>query len=238
MKKRNKRKKSLTTKNTQKLNQLNVLPYECYRNEQDLWFDGMSDRISTDIKYHWKTFGVTRLNNTSTNSGEKFPHSIKYQTEMFEKYGTKNKFYHLTSPLNSIKILSEGLKGCGVKKNTSMGNSGEIYLIESDSEVIWNYVGYSQLGCGVNGLPMVVLEIDSEGINGEMFSENCNDYPSPLHTMVEQNLIEPKWIKKVFEFKTSLRKFYEDRMDLHHLKLEYLLNHYPNSTNNTYKMVG
>ena len=32
MKKRNKRKKNLTTKNTQKLNQINVLPYDCYRN--------------------------------------------------------------------------------------------------------------------------------------------------------------------------------------------------------------
>ena len=28
----------------------------------------------------------------------------------------------------------------------------------------------------------------------------------------------------VFEFKTSRSKFYEDRMDLHHLKLEYLQN--------------
>jgi hypothetical protein len=109
-----------------------------------------------------------------------------------------------------------------------MGNSGEIYLVESDSEIIWNYIGYSQLGMGVNGMPMVVLEIEKDGLYGNLFSENCNDFPSPLHTMVKQNSIAPKWIKKAFEFKTSRLKFYEERSELGELKMEYLMNHYPN----------
>lgn len=238
MKKSKKRKQFMTTKNTHKLKHLNVLNCDYVRNEEELYWDKKCDEISSEVKYNWENFGVTFLNYTTSDCGEKLPHDIKYQTEMFKKYGSKNKFYHLTSPLNSLKILSEGLKGCGVNKNTSMGNSGEIYLIESNSEVIWNYLGYSQLGIGVNGLPMVVLEIDSEGIIGELFSENCNDYPSPLHTMIKQRCIEPKWIKKVFEFKTSRKKYYENKLELHDLKLEYLLNHYPNSSKNIYKMAG
>ena len=238
MKKSKKRKQFMTTKNTHKLKHLNVLNCDYVRNKEELYWDKKSDDISSEVKYNWENFGVTFLNYTTNDCGEKLPHNIKYQTEMFKKYGSKNKFYHLTSPLNSLKILSEGLKGCGVIKNTSMGNSGEIYLIESNSEVIWNFVGYNQLGIGVNGLQMVVLEIDSEGIIGDMFSENCGDYPSPLHTMVKQNLIESKWIKKVSEFKTSRKKYYENKMDLHDLKLEYIINHYPNSCENIYKMAG
>lgn len=238
MKKSKKRKQFMTTKNTHKQKHLNVLNCAYVRNEEELYWDKKSDDISSEVKYNWEKFGVTFLNYTTNDCGEKLPHNIKYQTEMFKKYGSKNKFYHLTSPLNSLKILSEGLKGCGVNKNTSMGNSGEIYLIESNSEVIWNFVGYNQLGIGVNGLQMVVLEIDSKGIIGDMFSENCGDYPSPLHTMVKQDIIESKWIKKVFEFKTSRKKYYENKMDLHDLKLEYILNHYPNSIENIYKMAG
>ena len=177
------RKKYLTTKNTiqRKVNQ--IIPYDIYRNDSDRELDGFSDMYSSEFRKNWKTYGVIRLNSQTSESGEKLPHSIKYKTQMFKNYGSKNKFYHITSPLNSIKILSEGLRGCDVRKNTSMGNSGEIYLVESNSEKIWNYIGYSQLGFGINGLPMVVLEVDNCGINGEMFSENCNDYPSPLHTM-------------------------------------------------------
>lgn len=228
----------MTTKNTHKQKHLKVLNYDYVRNEEEIYYDNKCDKISSEVKYNWKTFGVTFLNYTTNDCGEKFPHNIKYQTKMFKKYGSKNKFYHITSPLNSLKILSEGLKGSGVRKNTTMGNDGEIYLIESNNEMIWNYVGYSQLGIGVNGLEMVVLEIDSEGIIGEMFSENCNDYPSPLHTMIKQKCIEPKWIKKVFEFKTSRKKYYENKLELHDLKLEYILNHYPNRNENIYKMAG
>lgn len=231
MAKNKKRKKGLTTKNTTKVNKKNTYNYDIYRTDSDRELDNYSDMRSSEFRYNWKTYGVYRLNNSTTDNGEKFPHNIKYGTEMFKKYGSKNTFFHITSPLNASKILSEGLKGSGIRKNTSMGNSGEIYLIESNSEKIWNYVGYSQLGFGINGLPMVVLEIDKNGINGEMYSENCGDFPSPLHTMVKQNVIEPKWIKKVLEFKTSRLRFYEDRAELGELKMEYFLNHYPNLNN-------
>jgi len=222
------RKKNQTTKNTIK-KQVNQTPiYDVYRNQQDRDLDMFSDIYSSEFRYNWENFGVVRLDLNTNGNGEKLPHSIKYDSEMFKKYGSKNRFFHITSPLNASKILSEGLKGSGIRKNTCMGNSGEIYLVESDSEMIWNYIGYSQLVMGVNGMPMVVLEIEKDGLDGNLFSENCNDFPSPLHTMVKQNLIAPKWIKKVFEFKTSRLKFYENRSELGELKMEYLMNHYPN----------
>ena len=36
----------------------------------------------------------------------------------------------------------------------------------------------------------------------------------------------------------NLKKYYENKMDLHDLKLEYILNHYPNRNENIYKMAG
>jgi hypothetical protein len=225
---KNKKKKNLTTKNTFKKSVNNIPQYDIYRTDFDREMDSFSDMISSEVRNNWKNYGVVKLNSETKSNGEKFEHSLKYKTKMFEIYGNKDKFFHITSPLNAESILSDGLKGIGVRKNTTMGNKGEIYLVESNSEIIWNYIGFSQLGIGVNGLSMVVLEIDKNGINGELFSENCNDYPSPLHTMVKQNLIEPKWIKKVFEFKTSRLKFYENRSELGELKMEYLMNHYHN----------
>ncbi len=223
------KRKHLTTKNTSKRKDLRVPEYDKYRCDFDRELDNFSDFYSAQIRHNWKTIGVIGLSSKIKSSGEKFPHSLKYFSEMFKKYGSRGRFFHLTSPLNASKILNVGLKGEGVRKNTSMGCVGEIYLVESDSEKIWNYIGISQLGMGLNGLPFDVLEIDVNGIYGEMFSENCNDYPSPLHTMVKQNIIEAKWIKKVSEFKTSRIKYYEDRSELGNLKLEYLQNHYPHS---------
>jgi hypothetical protein len=72
--------------------------------------DMFSDIYSSEFRHNWKNFGVVRLDLNTNGNGEKLPHSIKYDSEMFKKYGSKNRFFHITSPLNASKILSEGLK--------------------------------------------------------------------------------------------------------------------------------
>jgi len=47
------------------------------------------------------------------------------------------------------------------------------------------------------------------------------------------------WVNNNREKVTVIRKkYYENKMDLHDLKLEYILNHYPNRNENIYKMAG
>ena len=224
-----------TTKNTNPKKSIKISSYEHLISDYDKKLDTFGDILSPIIRYNWKNYGVVQLDNSTKSVGERFSHDIKYKTEMFRKYGSKDRFFHITSPLNSEKILLEGLKGIGVRKNTCMGKEGEIFLVESDNEIIWNYIGYGQLCVGINNLPFVVLEIDKKGLNGKLFSENCNDFPSPLHTVVEQDVIEPQWIKKISELKTSRQKFYESKEDLKNLKQEYFNNHYTKGVFGSFK---
>ncbi len=198
---------------------------EDLRNDEVM--DRLADSIREEQKWCWDNFGVTKLNiNTDKeahNHKQFFPHEIKYKTKMFETFGSKDKFFHLTSPLNADRILKEGLKGCNVRKNTVLSNKDEIYLVESDSPKIWNYVGYNQLTTGQDGFDIVVLEINKEGIEGEMFAEECAEYPSPLHTMVKQSIIHPKWIRKICMFKTSRKMYQETSPILGQLKVDFYL---------------
>lgn len=187
---------------------------------QDKMFDSFSDKMEKVVKKNWNNYGVPFLNQNDGNSDFHFQleNDIKYNSEMFDKYGSKGKYYHLTSPKNYKRIVKEGIKSKNVNRMSSMGTSDRIWSIESDSPLIWNQIGYSQLGVGVKNLQIVVLEIDSKGIKSEITSEEINEFTSPLHSVINQSHIEPKHIKPIGYFNTSREHFYSMRNELGELK--------------------
>lgn len=74
------------------------------------------------------------------------------------------------------------------------------------------------MGFGVKDIKMVVLEIDSKGINGEVTSEEINEFTSPLHSVINQSHIDSKFIKPIGYFKSSRKHFYLLRDELGKLK--------------------
>jgi len=216
-----------------------IIPsYDIYRNDDDRYLDNLLDMNSKSFRKNWEKYGVTTLNNekvflksyqTDQIGNEKLPLNIKYESKIFVKYGSRNKLFHLTSPLNSKNILRNGLKSYkkgDINKQTTLGGIGEIYLVESENFIVWNQLGFSQIGMSIDGLEIDVLEIDIKGINGNMYSENVPEYISPLHTVVVQDKIESRWIKKVGSFKTNRSLFYENRNEFGLLKKDFLLNQY------------
>lgn len=187
---------------------------------EDKLLDSFSDKTEKLVKNNWVNYGVPFLNNGSKEENLHFPldNDIKYNSEMFKTFGSKGKFYHLTSPKNYHKIMNEGIRSKDVNRMTSMGNSKKIWTVESDSFLIWNQIGYSQLGMGIKNLPIVVLEIDPIGITGEITSEEINEFTSPLHSVINQTEINPKYIKPIGYFNTSRVHFYSLRNQLGELK--------------------
>ena len=203
-----------------------------YHSEKVEIFDLMSDKMEVLVKRNWERYGVPFLNQNDRNIDlhESLDNDIKYNSDTFQKYGSKGKFYHLTSSKNYQKIMKEGIKSKDVNRMTSMGTSEKIWVIESDSPLIWNQIGYSQLGFGVKDIKMVVLEIDSKGINGEVTSEEINEFTSPLHSVINQSHIDSKFIKPIGYFKSSRKHFYLLRDELGKLKSTLY--------KNQFKMVG
>lgn len=187
---------------------------------EDKMFDSFSDKMEKVVKLNWEKYGVPFLNQNDGNSDchVQLENEIKYNSEMFEKFGSKGKYYHLTSPKNYRRIIKEGIRSKDVNRMSSMGTSDRIWSIESDSPLIWNQIGYSQLGIGVKNLQIVVLEIDSKGIKGEITSEEINEFTSPLHSVINQTHIEPKYIKPIGYFNSSREHFYSMRNELGELK--------------------
>lgn len=190
------------------------------RSPMDIILDKMSDSKEDILKGNWNRYGVPllNLNTKDIDIHNKLDNELKYSSQTFTKYGNKGSFYHLTSPKNYHKIMKEGLKSEGVKRMTSMGTSDRIWTIESDSPLIWNQVGYSQLGVGLNNLPIVVLKIEKEGILGKTSSEEIGEFTSPLHTVIHQRFIDKKFIKPIGYFLTSRSHYYGLREELGFLK--------------------
>jgi hypothetical protein len=186
----------------------------------DKMYDSFSNSMGVTVKQNWKKHGVPlfNLNKKNIDSHTPLENDIKYNSDIFQKYGSRGKFYHLTSPKNYQKIIKEGLKSTGVNRMTSMGTSNKIWTIESDSPLVWNQIGYSQLGVGVPDLKMVVLEIDPKGINGKITSEDLNEFTSPLHSVIHQTHIEPKFIHPIGYFNSSRNHFYTVREEFGKLK--------------------
>ena len=212
-----------------KLDSKDLKPY--HLNKID-GFDLMSDKMEVLVKQNWERYGVPFLNHNNENIDlhESLENDIKYDSDIFQKYGRKGKFYHVTSPKNYQEIMKEGIKSKDVNRMTSMGTSGKIWTIESDSPLIWNQIGYSQLGFKVKDIKMVVLEIDSEGIYGEITSEEVNEFTSPLHSVINQSHIDSKFIKPIGYFKSSRKHFYLLKDELGKLKSTLY--------ENQFKMVG
>lgn len=189
-------------------------------NDNDEFMEKFSNSISSMVRDNWVRLGVSLeyINDDRKSEYIELDNEVKYNSETFRRFGTRGKYYHLTSPKNYRNIMKNGLKSVNVKRMSSMGSSGTIWTIESDSPLIWNQVGFSQLGIGVEKLPMVVLEIDNNGIAGVISSEEINEFTSPLHTLIHQDIIEVKFIKPIGYFLTSKQHFYGLRGELGELK--------------------
>jgi hypothetical protein len=185
----------------------------------DYMMDMMSDSRELSVISNWNRYGVPLLNhNNGTDIHSEIENELKYSSETFLKYGNNGSFYHLTSPKNYSKIMKDGLKSEGVKRMTSMGTTDRIWTIESDSPLIWNQIGYNQLGLGVKNLPIVVLKIDNQGITGRTSSEEIGEFTSPLHTVIHQSFIDKKFITPIGYFLSSRTHFYGIREELGILK--------------------
>lgn len=190
--------------------------------KSDKQLDKQSDDISYLVKSNWSNYGVALFHDQRLKGFTKLSYEQRLSSKMFLEYGNSERFFHITSPLNWSKIQNEGLKHNRVNHNSFLGQNGYIYVIQSSNKDVWNYIGYNQLGVGVVGLNMVVVEIMKGGITGKLFSEEGGEYTTPLHTVNEQDVIEPKYLKKVYEFTTNRTDFYKFRPTLKRLKDEFI----------------
>jgi hypothetical protein len=67
---------------------------------------------------------------------------------------------------------------------------------------------------GLKEAEAVVLEIDPEGITGEIHGEFGADQTAPLHTVIKQDHIHSKFIKKVGVVVSDRKAYYDFRMEL------------------------
>lgn len=234
-----------TTKNQQIKETIKIddsYPMNPNRNQMELMMDIQSDLISQEVTKNWNSRGnpFSYFNGENGKQFEEIENLKKYDSKMFKEFGTKNEFYHLTSPKNWYKIKKYGFKSIGVNRTSSMGYDGKIWVVESSKTEIWNYVGYNQLTIGVENLPIVVVKINQKGITGRISSEDGNDFPTLLHSVIHQNEIEPKYLEKVGVFYTNRELYYNLKPTLSKLKNDFYTNESDNKDviNFSYKMVG
>ena len=119
--------------------------------------------------------------NYSINKTELIDLNEVQTLKIFEKYGDKDRLFHLTSPKNWDKIRNYGLLSRH-KNHNYPGCEKKIYLVSSSHKDVLNQVGFGQITSGFEG-PIVVLEIDKKGITGDLFSEELGEYTTPFHTV-------------------------------------------------------
>ena len=87
--------------------ELNTENLKPYHSEKVEIFDLLSDKMEVLVKRNWERYGVPFLNQNDKNIDlhESLDNEIKYNSDTFQKYGSKGKFYHLTSQKNYQKII-------------------------------------------------------------------------------------------------------------------------------------
>ena len=188
--------------------------------QNDMYIDYITDLGSNEMTKIYNERGYISHNdqpnrNPFDETGyKKITREEQVSQPSYQKFSTPNKFYHLTSPINAEKILKKGLRSVGIKHNSSIGGPGYIWTVESSNPDVWNAIAYSQVCMGVIGLKAVVLEIDPEGITGPIFGEIGADQTTYLHTVIQQDHIHSKFIKKVGEVISNRKLYYDFRMGL------------------------
>jgi|TARA_B110000259_G_scaffold183336_1_gene228440 hypothetical protein len=148
--------------------------------------------------------------------------SDSQNTDVFKEYGTPNRYFHLTSPKNWNKIRVYGMVSNLHNRNYTK-RENHLYLVQSNNLNILNQVGYGQVTPSMDGLPIVVLEIDKKGIIGELFGEDGGELVTPFHTvLVNQKRILPQYIKYHKTIYSSEKRFYEFRNEMEKGKTEYI----------------
>jgi len=146
--------------------------------------------------------------------------------EVFEKYGDKDRLFHLTTPKNWDKIRNYGLISKH-RNHNYRGRENRLYFVQSYNNEILNSVGFGQITSGCNGVPLVVLEIDKKGITGDLFGEEGGEYSTPFHTvLVNQKRILPQYIKYRKTIVTDERKYYDFRPEVGEGKSEFYKNEF------------
>jgi hypothetical protein len=148
--------------------------------------------------------------------------SDSQNTDVFKKYGTPNRYFHLTSPKNWNKIRVYGMVSNLYNRNYH-DRENHFYFVQSNNIDILNYVGYGQITPSLDGLQIVVLEIDKKGITGELFGEDGGEFVTPFHTvLVNQKRILPQYIKYHKTIYSNEKRFYEFKKEMEKGKTEYI----------------
>jgi hypothetical protein len=133
--------------------------------------------------------------------------SISRSSRRFQMFGDSEKYYHITSPKNWRLIKQHGLIRNTGRSQTGIG-SDSINLISSSEPQVWNSVLITSILHYRDRVPYVVLEIDPNGIEGELKGDNGEFFGSELVTMVVgQNRILPRYIKYVKTYHSSVKDF-------------------------------
>ena len=107
--------------------------------------------------------------------------------------------FHVTSVLNVESILQSGLKGGRNPRHrgdTTL-KTPSIFVLTSDHEGLADHIAIGQLWPYEDIQEYAVIEIDPAGVTGRVKNDRVAEYSAPFHRIIEQELIQPKYLKLV-----------------------------------------
>ncbi len=106
------------------------------------------------------------------------------------------KLYHITDCASAEAILREGLKGTKSPRNYDREfETNMIFaVVEPDDNLIKN-VAIGQIWCLQDVEACAVIEIDPEGITGNLYEDDVTELTASAHVVIEQDVIEPKYLR-------------------------------------------
>ena len=108
----------------------------------------------------------------------------------------KKMFYHVTSVDCVESLLRVGLKG-----GTTPRNRGEtvgtpsIFVLVSGEVDLTDHVAKNQIWPWQDIGDYAVIEIDPTGVTGCVMGDEIEEGSAPLHRVIQQKVIEPKYLK-------------------------------------------
>ncbi len=113
------------------------------------------------------------------------------------------KYYHITSIENMESILQNGIKA---------NNEGHIFLFENKSiqlngviNTIADCIAFNQIFID----KYAMFEIKPAGLKSGLINDNVGEFSSKQQWILEQNLIEPKYIDPYAILKTNYKSYFE-----------------------------
>ncbi|WP_373651096.1 MULTISPECIES: hypothetical protein [unclassified Schlesneria] len=110
-------------------------------------------------------------------------------------YAAPDKLYHVTHPDSVPAILKDGLIGGREIRNRGHVQTPSIYTVVKDDESLLQNLVINQIWTMQDVVAYSVLEIDGNGITGDVIDDAVAEESSFLHRVIEQALIEPQYLK-------------------------------------------